>query len=152
MSVRAFSLQCGLLSILIVWFFISSLPTLFSGTLPFGGFIPFDRLVKALFFFQLSGVAHFVSLLPLSFLLQATESHVLFDFSSTVPHSCIVNFLLVIFEISPRRSKWLLFVSLLEKESQGSLLAAGHQTVYQSPTPNIAFTRVLCVPFFASKK
>lgn len=83
MSTRAFGLRCGLLSILIVWIFISFLPTLFSGTLPFGGFIPFDRLVKALYIYfpQLSGVAHFVSLLPLSFFLQATESHVLvFDF------------------------------------------------------------------------
>lgn len=48
---RTFSLQCGLLSILIVWVFISSLPPLFSATFPSGGFIPFDRLVKALLFF-----------------------------------------------------------------------------------------------------
>ena len=66
MSVRAFSLQCGLLSILIVWFFISSLPTLFSGTLPFGGFIPFDRLVKALFFFPALWCSSFC--LPASFI------------------------------------------------------------------------------------
>lgn len=43
-------LQCGLLSILIVWVFLLSLPPLSSGTFPSGCFILLDRLVKALFF------------------------------------------------------------------------------------------------------
>lgn len=104
MSTRAFGLRCGLLSILIVWIFISFLPPLFSGTLPFGGFIPFDRFVKALYVYtfpQLSGVAHFVSLLPLSFSckpLKVMCSSLIFFYASTFLYCKFF----VIFEISPQ--------------------------------------------------
>lgn len=48
-ELKCFQFAVWSVCILIVRIFISSLLPLFIGTLPFRGFIPFDRLVKALF-------------------------------------------------------------------------------------------------------
>lgn len=49
--------------------------------------------------------------------------------------SCIVNFSLVIFEISPTRSKWLLLVSLLGKRKPGLSLGGWMPSLPSAPVP-----------------
>lgn len=133
---RAFSMQCGLMSILIVWVFISSLPPLFSGTFPFGGFIPLDRLVKASFFP--------LSLWCSSFCLLASiilpfaghwELCALLRFSSMVPLPVLWIFYLWSLKYSPQSQSGCYVFLCWEKENQCSLLAVGHPTFFQTPIP-----------------
>lgn len=56
-------------------------------------------------------------------------------FSSMVLCSCTVNFSLVIFEISPTRSKWLLLVSLLGKRKPGLSLGGWMPSLPSAPVP-----------------